>query len=106
MVSLTGLSSILDYISYMQDAIPAGRSPDINVRIAEQVRTLRAALGLSLETLASRSDVSRSMLSLIERGESSPTAVTLEKVATGLGVSLATLFEDRSRAPSPGIAPR
>ena len=36
------------------------------------------------------------MLSLIERGESSPTAVILEKVATGLGVALASLFEDQS----------
>jgi hypothetical protein len=41
------------------------------------------------------------MLSLIERGESSPTAVVLEKVATGLGVPLATLFEDSSAAVSP-----
>jgi transcriptional regulator with XRE-family HTH domain len=32
------------------------------------------------------------MLSLIERGESSPTAVVLEKLATGLGVTLASLF--------------
>ncbi len=41
------------------------------------------------------------MLSLIERGESSPTAVVLEKVATGLGVPLASLFEDSAASPSP-----
>lgn len=71
---------------------------DVNVapldtRIAGQVRTLRAAAGLSLEALAARSGVSRSMLSVIERGESSPTAVVLERVATGLGVPLASLFD-------------
>jgi transcriptional regulator with XRE-family HTH domain len=33
------------------------------------------------------------MLSLIERGESSPTAVVLEKLARGLGVTLPSLFE-------------
>lgn len=66
---------------------------DINGRIAARVRDLRAGRGLSLEALAEASGVSRSMISLIERGESNPTAVLLEKLATGLGVSLATLFE-------------
>lgn len=61
--------------------------------IAQTVRELRAARGLSLEALATRSDVSRSMISLIERAEASPTAVVLEKLATGLGVPLAALFE-------------
>jgi transcriptional regulator with XRE-family HTH domain len=54
---------------------------------------LRAAQGLSLDSLAAQSSVSRSMLSLIERGESSPTAVVLEKLAVGLGVTLASLFD-------------
>jgi transcriptional regulator with XRE-family HTH domain len=66
---------------------------DLNQRIAERVRELRAAKGLSLETLAAHSGVSRSMISLIERGESSPTAVVLEKLATALGVMLASLFD-------------
>lgn len=74
---------------------------DINSRIAARVRELRAELGLSLDALATQCDVSRSMLSLIERGESSPTAVVLEKVATGLGVALASLFEDPAAATSP-----
>jgi len=46
---------------------------------------LRAARGLSLDVLAGKSGVSRSMISLIERGKSNPTAVVLEKLATGLG---------------------
>lgn len=75
--------------------------PDINSRIASRVRDLRAALGLSLDALAAKCDVSRSMLSLIERGESSPTAVVLEKIATGLGVTLASLFEDPGLPPNP-----
>ena len=33
------------------------------------------------------------MISLIERGETSPTAVVLEKLAAGLGVTMASLFE-------------
>lgn len=65
---------------------------DIHARLARRVKELRSQAGLSLETLATRSDVSRSMLSLVERGEASPTAVVLEKIAAGLGVSLASLF--------------
>jgi transcriptional regulator with XRE-family HTH domain len=67
--------------------------PDINSRIASRVLSLRTQLGLSLDALASKSGVSRSMISLIERGESNPTAVVLAKVATGLGLPLAALFE-------------
>jgi transcriptional regulator with XRE-family HTH domain len=65
----------------------------VNLRIAERVRELRAAQALSLDSLAVKSGVSRSMISLIERGESSPTAVVLEKLAAGLGVTLASLFD-------------
>lgn len=74
---------------------------DLNQRIAERVRELRAAKGLSLETLAAHSGVSRSMISLIERGESSPTAVVLEKLATALGVMLASLFDTPALAQAP-----
>jgi transcriptional regulator with XRE-family HTH domain len=78
---------------------------DLNRRIAGRVRELRAARGLSLDALAGKSGVSRSMISLIERGESSPTAVVLEKLAAGLGVTLASLF-DAPRAPGGPVARR
>jgi transcriptional regulator with XRE-family HTH domain len=80
-------------------------SRDVNQRIAQQLRALRAAAGLSLDALAARSGVSRSMISLIERGQSSPTAVVLERLATGLGVMLATLFDARSTSPSTEPSP-
>jgi transcriptional regulator with XRE-family HTH domain len=67
---------------------------NINSRIASRVRALRTELGMSLDALAAKCDVSRSMISLVERGESSSTAVVLEKIATGLGVPLASLFDD------------
>jgi transcriptional regulator with XRE-family HTH domain len=77
---------------------------DVNARIAAQARELRARGNLSLDALAAKSGVSRSMLSLIERGEASPTAVVLERLATGLGVPLAHLFDapaDDEAAPTP-----
>jgi transcriptional regulator with XRE-family HTH domain len=85
----------------MQDRAPARVTQDINSRIASRVRGLRADLGMTLDALAARCDVSRSMISLVERGESSPTAVVLEKIASGLGVSLATLFDDSNAPASP-----
>jgi len=76
-------------------------TPSVNERIAARVRQIRAERGLSLEAVAESSGVSRSMISLIERGETSPTAVVLEKLATGLGVMLATLFETPGAPPDP-----
>src|SRR5262249_48347892 len=85
---LDACSSILDNMSIMKELVS-----DVNRRIAGRVRELRAARGFSLDALAGASGVSRSMISLIERGESSPTAVVLEKLAAGLGVLLPALFE-------------
>lgn len=82
----------------VRDGEPVERSTptdgdDLNRRIAARVRELRARSGLSLAGLAETTGVSRSMLSLVERGESSPTAVVLEKIARGLGVVLPALFD-------------
>jgi transcriptional regulator with XRE-family HTH domain len=87
----------MDSLSIMQEET----NPDINARIARRVRALRSDLGLTLDALAANCAVSRSMLSLVERGESSPTAVVLEKIATGLGVPLATLFDDSGAVVTP-----
>ncbi len=74
---------------------------DLNRRIAARVRGLRAARRLTLDALSRLSGVSRSMISLIERAETSPTAAVLERLAMALGVSLASLFE----APAPAGTP-
>ncbi|HEX8199590.1 MAG TPA: XRE family transcriptional regulator [Isosphaeraceae bacterium] len=78
------------------------REAEINQQIAARVRALRADLDLSLDALAARSGVSRSTISLIERAETSPTAVVLDKLAVGLGVSLAALLDPPS---APGHHP-
>ncbi|MCB5174829.1 helix-turn-helix domain-containing protein [Microvirga lenta] len=77
-------------------------SPDINAHLAARLRSLRAERGLTLDGLAECTGVSRSMISLIERGQSSPTAAVLDKLAAGLGVTLASLFSGGEGAdPSP-----
>ena len=76
---------------------------DVTHLLATRLRSLRDAQGLSLEALAARSGVSRSNISLIERGQSSPTAVVLDKLSSALGVSVASMFEtgDAPAAPPP-----
>jgi transcriptional regulator with XRE-family HTH domain len=76
-------------------------SMDINQQIASRIRELRDAQGLSLAALAERSGVSRSNISLLERGESSATATVLDKLSAALGVTVASLFEQPADAPSP-----
>jgi len=63
------------------------------VRLGQQIKQLRLQRGLSLEQLADRSEVSRSMLSAIERGEKAPTIVVLHRVANGLGLTMTRLLE-------------
>lgn len=62
--------------------------------------------GLTLDGLAERAGVSRSMISLVERGESSPTAAVLHRLATGLGTTLASLFADEEHVGASPVARR
>jgi transcriptional regulator with XRE-family HTH domain len=89
----------------MKELSSAASSNDIDNRIASRVRVLRSELRMTLEALAASSGVSRSMISLVERGEISATAVVLEKIAAGLNVSLATLFEDSGGPVNPMSRP-
>ena len=47
----------------------SGAVADVQERLAARLRGLRAARELTLDALAERSGVSRSMISLVERGD-------------------------------------
>lgn len=74
---------------------------DINQIIARRVSALRETQKLSLDSLAALSGVSRSNISLIERGQSSASATVLDKLAGALGVTLSSLFEDNVAPAAP-----
>ena len=57
-----------------------------------RIRGERTRRGLSLEDLAEKARVSRSMLSAVERGDKAPSVVILDQIATGLGSSIARLL--------------
>lgn len=69
--------------------------------IGLRVRALRARSGLTLDQLASRSGVSRAMISRVERGESSPTAALLGRLCAAFGIGLSALFHDEAASAAP-----
>ncbi|WP_170469710.1 helix-turn-helix domain-containing protein [Ruegeria arenilitoris] len=73
-------------------------SDDILTRLPARLKEARRAKGLSLEAVANLSGVSRSMVSQIERGESSPTISTLWNLTRALQVDFAGLLEDANSA--------
>ncbi|MCC7103700.1 MAG: cupin domain-containing protein [Chloroflexi bacterium] len=65
--------------------------------LGERIRLRRLQRRLSLDELALRSGVSRSMISSVERGKKVPTVVVLSRIATALDASIARLLgEERS----------
>ncbi len=66
----------------------------------------RRSRGWTLDDLALRSGVSRSMVSQVERGQANPTFATLWNLTQALGIDLADLTTDRAVEPvSIEIAP-
>jgi len=74
---------------------------DILTLLPARLRAARRDKGLSLEAVAKLSGVSRSMVSQIERGESSPTIATLWNLTKALQVDFAGLLD--SEGPASGI---
>lgn len=72
---------------------------EINQQVAERLRRLRRASGLSMEELASRSGVSRAMLSQIETLKTNPTIAILWKISQGLGVPFSELLGTEASRP-------
>ncbi|MGB3222279.1 MAG: XRE family transcriptional regulator [Desulforhopalus sp.] len=62
--------------------------------IANNLRKIREERNLSLDQLAERTGVSKSMLRKIELGTSSPTISTIWKIANGLRVSFTSLLRN------------
>lgn len=62
--------------------------------VGQRIRSIREERGWSLRALAERCGLSINAISLIERGENSPTVSSLHLLATALGVSITDFFED------------
>lgn len=76
-------------------------APDaLDARLAARLSTLRAERGWSLDALAEHSGISRTTLSRLERGETSPTATLLGKLCTAYGRTMSRLIAEVEERPA------
>ena len=76
-----------------QDVIQKpGPGHSVNVGLA--LRGLRAGHGLSIRALASKSGLAVNTLSLIEHNKTSPSVLTLQQLASALGVPITAFFQN------------
>lgn len=77
----------------------------IDKNIAINLKRIRKARNMSLDMLAERTGVSKSMLGQIERGESNPTVTTIGKIVEGLKVPFEQLiYEKKETVVVPSLA--
>ncbi len=70
---------------------PYGREAE-SIDVGQRLRVLREERGISMRALARRSGLSANALSMIERGLTSPSVSTLNKLATALEVPITAFF--------------
>ena len=66
---------------------------DVRRRLASNMKRLRKERGLSQEALADAADLDRTYISGIERLARNPTIVSVDRIATALGVRLGDLLD-------------
>ena len=77
---------------------------DITLKIAARIRGERTARRWSLDDLSERSQVSKAMISKIERAEASPTAALLGRLSSAYGITLSALLAEDEAAKKRGPA--
>ena len=70
--------------------------------VAARIRSRRRELGLTLQDVAGRSDVSKSYLSQVETGKLSPSLGTLERISAALRLPTRALVADPGDYPAHG----
>lgn len=95
-------------MSLLRDSIPnmreQGAPESVDARLATRLGLLRNEHGWSLDELSRRTDVSRSTLSRLERGELSPTAAVLGRLCTAYGRTMSRLLMEVEEEP-PALVP-
>jgi len=67
---------------------------DLLKRLGNAIRNRREALGVSQEAFGDRIKVNRAYYGDLERGARNPTVQSLDRVAKGLGTTIAALFAE------------
>ena len=71
----------------------------LELNIGKRIKSLRKSHGLSMRDLAARSSLSANAISLIERGENSPTVSSLKRLSKALGVPINEFFREDHETP-------
>lgn len=67
---------------------------DTLIKFGQKVRNERIRLGLSQEELASRADVHRTYIGMIERAEKNITLENIVRIARALGIKVRDLMQE------------
>ena len=68
---------------------------EILIKFGERVRELRIKACLSQEELASKANLHRTYIGMIERAEKNITLINIEKIAKGLGVNIIEILYEK-----------
>jgi len=66
----------------------------IKQKLGNKIRALRIAKGISQEKFALSIDMDRTYFASVENGKRNISILNIEKIATGLNISLEELFKD------------
>jgi len=66
---------------------------ELSSKFGQLIKQIRKEKEISQEELGFRSNVHRTYIGMIERGEKNITLENIEKIAKGLGVSMKLIFE-------------
>ncbi len=84
-------------------AVPESEVADVVNSIGPKLRELRAGLGLSLQQLSDRSDVSPAAIHKVEQGNMVPTITTLLKLAAALDRPVSFFVDEDNTPPTYAI---
>src|SRR5690348_11769676 len=71
----------------------------VHVRLGERLRAIRQLRRKTLKDVASAAGLSESFVSQLERGRTNATIVTLQRLATVLGIEVSDLFTSGEARP-------
>jgi transcriptional regulator with XRE-family HTH domain len=80
---------------------PRERVPELVSRIGAHIREVRTEKHLTLEQVASASQLTKGFISVLERGDSSVSLASLIRICSVLDIDLASLFEGSAATAGP-----
>ena len=88
-----GLFRPFDQVGVVQRVSADNDPNNVLPKVGGAIRSARRSAGISQEALADASEIDRSHLGRIERGERNLSVLNLRKIASALGLSAAALLE-------------